>query len=142
MKPLNIQLVYDYSPTESRVTKVVNTLVSTLGMNVEIIATAQNNKPEFERLNNGVKVWRVKLKTKNLPKSLFFNFIKYVELIIRVSCYCATKNVNSVSVRKVGFLPLGFILMCLKKSALIYDVHELSLNNRDNLSTKNFLLKF
>lgn len=125
MRHNNIQLVFSFTFTESRVKKITNSLSQKIGMNVQIIAIEQNDLAEFETLGNGVNLWRVKLKSSKLPRNLFTSSLKIIELFTLILAKIFMQRVDSISVRKVELLPIAAIFSFLKRTSLFYDVHEL-----------------
>ena len=110
-------------------------------MNVHIIAIEQNDLAEFETLENGVNIWRVKLKSSKLPHSIFTSALKIVELFILITVKIFKQRIDSISVRKVELLPLAAFFSFLKRTSLFYDVHELETQQSGHSKLKKSVAK-
>jgi glycosyltransferase involved in cell wall biosynthesis len=93
------------------------------GYNVQVLALHKKSLKEYEEID-GIKVHRIKLVTKRLPKVFYIQLIKITELIIKiVSKY---RNVDIIHCNDLDTLPVGYIIKMLNrcKSKIVYDAHE------------------
>jgi len=111
---------------ESRVLKEIETLLNyQVFKKIIVIALHEGGLAEYERINNNIEVYRILLKTRKLPKNIFFQMLKYLELIYKIISISFHKKPVVVNCHSVMALPLGGILKLLFHTRLIYDTHEL-----------------
>ena len=97
--------------------------LSMTGYDAIVVSLYDNNLNEFENIN-GVKVHRIKLKTRKWSKHKLIQLIKYIEFIIKfIKIY---KNYDIFHCNDLNTLPIGFIIKKYlnKKAKILYDAHE------------------
>lgn len=111
---------------ESRVIKETSSLVS-LGLfkKVRIVALGADDLPDNGVVAPGVDVVRIRLKTRNLPKNVIFQAIKFAEFFIRALVQVHRFRPEVVSVHTLALLPVGWLVKAFCGSKLVYDAHEL-----------------
>ncbi|CAM3876880.1 Glycosyl transferase group 1 protein [Castellaniella denitrificans] len=111
---------------ESRVIKETSSLVS-LGLfeRVRVVALGADDLPERGMVAEGVDVVRICLKTRNLPKNIIFQTIKFAEFLIRVMFEVHRFRPAVVNVHTLALLPVGWLVKKIFRSELVYDAHEL-----------------
>ena len=111
---------------ESRLLKETETIAdSYIVSNVYIAALWEKGLNEKERFDSKRYLWRIPLRSRNLGGGIFFQSIKYGELLFRIFNYYKQKKIQFISCHSVALLPIGVLLKLLWKSKLIYDAHEL-----------------
>ncbi len=68
---------------------------------------------------------RFKLASRQMPKDLVAQIVKYLEFCFSVFFYYKNKNIKIINIHSLGLLPLGVTLKFLYRAKLIYDAHEL-----------------
>lgn len=122
----NVHINMNEFTNASRVLKQTNTLIKNdVFEQISIIALGTKDSPEFEQLSDRVSLYRVKLLSRNLPKNLFFQALKYIEFLFRVLFLISKMQSKVVNVHALSLLPIGLISKIFFKSFLIYDTHEL-----------------
>ncbi|MBM7661614.1 glycosyltransferase involved in cell wall biosynthesis [Bacillus mesophilus] len=108
---------------DSRVLKECVTLQND-GNDVTVIALHEGDLKEYEEVN-GIKVYRIKLKTRNLPKNLIGQIIKYVELSYKI-LKKLTGKIDIVHCNDLMPLPISVAMKLLTngKTKIVYDAHE------------------
>lgn len=122
----NLHISLTAFKNESRVLKETYSLIhSGLVDYVHIVALHEEGLKEKEEIDNKRDIWRVKLTSRLLPKSLIFQLAKYVEFSIRVLVFSRRKKVKLINVHSLGLLPIGWAVKLITGGKLIYDAHEL-----------------
>lgn len=122
----NLHISLTAFKNESRILKETDSLINSgLVDYVHIVALHEEGLQEREEVDSKRDVWRVKLKSRLLPKSLIFQIAKYVEFSIRVLVYARRKKIKLVNVHSLGLLPIGWAVKLITGGKLIYDAHEL-----------------
>jgi len=111
---------------ESRLIKEARSLVS-LGVSdsVRIFALGAQDLPGEEEVSQGVFVTRFSLKTRNFPKNIFWQAIKFLEFSFRCLLESSKLKPDVLSVHALALLPLGILSKVVNGHALVYDAHEL-----------------
>ena len=78
-----------------------------------------------EQVDGGISVWRVDLKTRNWPKNLLVQLVKYLEWTYRIVARMRSENPAVIHAHGISALPVGVILKWFTRAPLIYDAHEL-----------------
>jgi len=111
---------------ESRILKEVRSISNSGGLGViHISALIEEGLLKEEVIDEKIYLNRIDLLLRKLPKSVFFQMIKYIELLIRMYFYYRKKKIGIINVHSLDLLPIGCVLKALFKSKLIYDTHEL-----------------
>ena len=127
---------------ESRVLKEVNTI--TVYTDIEKIYIAALHESELlpsEKISDQISLKRFILKTRNLPKNIPFQLIKYVEFIFKTYFFYRKKNIKVINIHTLALLPLGVFLKYSFGAKLIYDTHELETETRNLKGIKKLLVK-
>jgi glycosyltransferase involved in cell wall biosynthesis len=83
----------------------------------------------------GIPVHRIKLKTKNWPKSSFFQLFKYLEFVFKVAF--EYRKFNYFHCNDLDTLPIGALVKVFlnRKTKVVYDAHEYEIE-RNGMSTR------
>lgn len=139
----NIHINMNEFTNASRVLKQVKTLKNNnIFKNITIIALGSENLPEYEVVADGIDLYRLRLKTRNLPKSLFFQGIKYIEFLVRVVLLLRNINKSVVNAHALIVLPIALFFKVFCQSKVVYDAHELETEQVGGMSTKKRLSKW
>ncbi|MFQ3292612.1 glycosyltransferase [Reinekea sp.] len=108
---------------DNRVLKEAQSL-SSFGYKVTVLALHENELKTNETIRD-IKVIRVPLITKLLPKWKVIQFFKYIELIVRV-VFTQFRHADVVHCHDLNALPIGilFKLLSFNTKKVIYDAHE------------------
>ena len=98
---------------------------SGLVQRVYIIGLYDTGLEEYEEIDQCRTVWRVRLWSREMPRVLIFQLIKYLELSVRVFWFTKKNNIDIINIHRVHFLPFGVLASWFCKARLIYDAHEL-----------------
>lgn len=123
---INIHVTLTPFRYESRITKEVVTLKNKgVFKSILIFALHEKGLPTNQKLIDGVEVRRLRLSSRLLPRTLLFQPIKYLELVLIIIFSLSKLKISSVNIHSVSLLPLGILLKQIHKCSLIYDAHEL-----------------
>lgn len=127
---------------DSRVLKEALTL-KTAGMDVSVCAMHEGDLPESEVVQ-GVKVRRLRLRSRSWSKKRLVQVLKYFEFIYRASKLF--RRVDIAHCNDLNALPVGVVLKLLNgKIRILYDAHEFEIHrsaSQSALSIKaNYLLE-
>ncbi len=105
------------------------------GYQVQIVALQSGDLPIHE-IKHGLPVHRLKLKTRSLPKSIYWQIFKWLELFILIAKHY--RKVDYFHVCDVLPLPMAVWTKKLfnKRIKIIYDAHELEFQK--NTSSKRY----
>lgn len=93
--------------------------------NVYIIALNDGTKSEIEKITESLYIWRVKLKTRKLPKNKIFQIFKYIEWKNKITKKFINKDMYLIiHCHNLPALVIGNRFM-QRGAHLIYDAHEL-----------------
>jgi glycosyltransferase involved in cell wall biosynthesis len=92
---------------------------------VEIAGFMEPGHSESEALGDGRTIWRAALRTRNLPKDLVSQAIKYAEWYRQLVRRYRTTPLQVIHCHDLGPLPIAVRLKRLTGAKLIYDAHEL-----------------
>ena len=93
-----------------------------------VVALWEPNLVHEEQVEDGIFVWRVELTTRNWPKNLLVQMIKYLEWMYKVIARMKSENVTVIHAHSISALPVGVVLKWLTGAPVIYDAHELELS--------------
>lgn len=142
MKNLHISLTPYVN--ESRVIKQTESLISNSPINKVYVVCLHSEglkENEYQNQNKDIEIWRVKLRSRKLPKSPMFQLIKYFEFSFKVGLFAKNRKIDIVNIHLLGLLPIGVIIKYLTKSKLIYDAHELETEVEGLKGAKKHLAK-
>lgn len=80
---------------------------------------------EHERVDEHRAIWRVKLSTRDLPRNLLVQTLKYAEWLVRILAWLRTHPAEVVHAHSLGTLPVAVAARWLFGSRVVYDCHEL-----------------
>lgn len=123
---MNLHVTLTPFRNESRVLKETKSLV-THGVfsRIVIVALHEAGLREHEALDDHRSVLRLILKSRNLPRGLIFQFLKYLELAIRILKIARENGVTVINVHSLVLLPIGVMVKTICNATLVYDAHEL-----------------
>lgn len=126
----------------SRVLKQVNSLINAkVFKKITIIALGNKELPKHEHLTQDIELHRINLTTRNLPKSLPFQLIKYVEFLVRSLLLMRKLQPSVVNAHALAVLPISVLAKKLFKAHLVYDAHELETEQVGGMSLRKRLSK-
>jgi glycosyltransferase involved in cell wall biosynthesis len=126
MLKVNLHVFLSDFKHESRVLRETKSIVvSGLIKKLFIAGLWERGVKELEEIDDNRVVWRIRLRTRNLPKDLFHQFIKYAEWVIRIVVKFRKEPIVVVNCHGLSALPVGIFFKSLKKCKIIYDTHEL-----------------
>ena len=127
---------------ESRVLKEVNTIsVYTDIDKIYIAGLHENELLPNEKISDQISLKRFILKTRNLPKNIPFQLIKYVEFVFKIYYFYRQKQIKVINIHTLALLPLGFFLKYSFGAKLIYDTHELETETLNLRGVRKILSK-
>jgi glycosyltransferase involved in cell wall biosynthesis len=116
----------NFTMSKSRILKETGSIACSGMVNrVYVVALWAQNQLRVEKLGKKRLVLRLQLKTRNMPKILFVQILKYMEITIKTLMILKKKNIKYVNCHHLDSLPMGFLFKILKGSMVIYDTHEL-----------------
>jgi len=92
---------------------------------VQLAAKWEPGLVEHEELAPGVKVWRVRLRTLGLPKSLPWQLLKHLEWKTRIVRHARRVRPSLLVAHSLAALPVAVACKRATGARLIYDAHEL-----------------
>lgn len=139
----NLHITLTEFRNESRILKEANSflnhgivqMVYVAALHAEALAIDQN-------YGNRLVARRFKLSTREMPKNIFAQIVKYLEFCFSVYYYYKQKEIKIINVHSLGLLPLGFALKYLYGSKLIYDAHELETEKNGDRGFRKKLSKW
>lgn len=121
----NLHISLTNVKNESRLFKETKTIADNyIADNVFIAGLWEDGLRVDENLDEKRSIYRVKLKSRNLPKNLLFQLFKYMEFIFHLLFKYRKRRVTMVNVHNLSLLPIGFLFKIFYKTKLIYDTHE------------------
>lgn len=121
----NIHITLTDFRNESRILKEIITLKhSGMFVNTTVIALGSEDLPIKQAFDDST-VYRINLRSKKLPKSGLFQFVKLLEFMLQSMLIIKNEKPHVVNVHALALLPLGWVLKKIFKVKLIYDAHEL-----------------
>jgi glycosyltransferase involved in cell wall biosynthesis len=123
---INLHIVRNSVTYDSRVLKETESIQNAnLFKQVEICAFQDKNDDAQYDNFQGRKIWRVTLKTKELPKDLLSQLVKYCEWHWRIIKTYGHQPIAVIHCHDLEPLPIAVHLKLLTGARLIYDAHEL-----------------
>jgi glycosyltransferase involved in cell wall biosynthesis len=121
----NLQLTGSPLTHEFRLMKQVNSLLKNKIVNkIYLAGLHEQGLKEEENFNEFINVKRFSLWTRSWSRFFFVQFLKVVELYIKVIFYYRKKEIHLINVHVLALLPLGVFLKYFHKAFLVYDPHE------------------
>lgn len=122
----NIHITLTEFRSESRVLREVRALEKAgLFGSLSILALGASDLPANESISETIRVHRVSLFTRRLPRSTPFQLIKFIEFVARVLLIVFRKRGAVINIHALSLLPLGWLIKVLLNGRLVYDAHEL-----------------
>ncbi len=119
-----VSIVMNNFKNDTRVLKEAITLKNN-NFDVKVLALhdGKSSLKEYDNVS-GIDVHRVILKTKNLPKSLAYQLLKYCEFFYKTVKEC--KNADIIHCNDLQPLPIASVakLFSFGKTKIVYDAHE------------------
>ncbi len=126
MDTINLHIYPTTFKHESRILKETNSIIK-LGLvsKILIVALWAEGLKEEDTITEHISLKRIKLNSSKYPKKIYFEIIKYFELMFRIVKMSRNSLVTVVNCHSLSVLPIGVAIKCFKKVKLIYDAHEL-----------------
>lgn len=122
----NIHITITEFRNESRVLKEISSLEAAgIFSRFCVIALGAVDLKSEEKISQNVQVYRIRLRTRGLPKSAPFQFFKFIEFMIAAFLLARRTKADVVNLHTLALLPLGWLLKKLLSVRLVYDAHEL-----------------
>ena len=139
----NLHISLTNLKNESRILKETDTLIKkSIFKKIYIVGLHEGDLQNIELIDEHREINRISLKSRDLPRNLFFQLIKYIEYLIIISFKYRTKNIKVVNVHSLGLLPIGVLYKLLFKIKLIYDAHEYETETQGLKGTRKRLASF
>lgn len=123
---INIHLTLTDFRHESRLLKEVSSLNQMqIFSDFLVVALCSKGLEEVEHINSNVKVRRLNLWTRRLPKGAPFQILKLLEYMLLCFIIILRHKNSVINVHTLALLPLGVVCKWLLGSKLVYDAHEL-----------------
>jgi len=123
---VNLHISLNRLSNASRILREVHTVMdSNAFQKCIIVALWSSGLDDFEKISGNIEIYRIRLKTRKLPKSIIFQPIKYIELMFILFVKFSKDDIKVVNSHSVDALPIGIMFKMLKRAKLIYDAHEL-----------------
>jgi glycosyltransferase involved in cell wall biosynthesis len=127
----------------SRVLKQVNSLSkNNVFEKITIIALGSEKLKEYETIAENIELYRIRLRTRNLPKGLFFQTIKYIEFFIRTIIITYKLKPQIVNAHSLSVLPFALFIKYLFQSLAVYDAHELETEQVSGMNLRKKIAKW
>lgn len=136
--------------------KIVNIVVNTFENDARVYRTAQVGKVYSDKVvvlalceghleeveeQDGVVIHRIKLSSRKLPKSRFFQAIKFIEFNIKAILFLRRNKFTLIHAHDLTALPAAYFGSLYRKCKLVYDSHELFSSRATNVPFIKFGLK-
>lgn len=139
----NIHINMNEFTNASRVLKQVNSLSKNkVFEKITIIALGSEKLKEYEKIDDNIELYRIRLSTRNLPKGLFFQLIKYFEFLIRTTIIFCRLKPKVVNAHALSVLPFALLAKYLFQAAIVYDAHELETEQVSGMNLRKKLSKW
>jgi glycosyltransferase involved in cell wall biosynthesis len=127
---------------ESRLLKEVHTLFKKRVFKRIIVAALHEKRlATYEKVSDGVEVYRICLKTRFFPKNLLFHLIKYLEFTIQILQLSKRIKPDVVNCHSIKVLPIGAIVKLFFRTKLVYDTHELETETHGLVGLRQRMMK-
>lgn len=126
MKGINIHIYHSTFKNDTRIVKETASIKkSAFFEKIIILALWKKSLPEFELLDNGVEVHRVKALNNGRFNNKIIKAIDYPVFIIRAFVKYRSKSVKVVNCHGLPLIFFGLFMKWFYKSKLVLDAHEL-----------------
>lgn len=138
-----LHLVMNSFKHGSRILKECNTASQLAWQKpIMVIALWEAGFSREERLDAGVDVWRVALRTRNWPKNMFVQSIKYFEWMFRIVTKMRKQDLTVLHAHNVSTLPIAVVLKWMTGVPIIYDAHELESRTHGLTATRSRMIRW
>ncbi len=121
----NLHISLTNVKNESRLLKETKTLIEyRIVDKVFIVGLWEEGLRLEQTLDEERVIRRIDLKSRSLPKNLFFQLLKYFEFMFTVLLIYKKYNIKIVTIHSLGLLPMGVLYKLSYRAKLIYDAHE------------------
>ncbi|MBP6951991.1 MAG: glycosyltransferase family 4 protein [Alphaproteobacteria bacterium] len=111
--------------SESRAIKEMRSLKKALPQaDISFVGIRDDDQLSYELFEDQFEIFRENLKTRSLPKVIFFQLIKYLEWVLKAVTRLKKLNPKLIHCHSLGALPAAVIAKKYLKCSLIYDAHE------------------
>lgn len=139
----NVHINMNEFTNASRVLKQVNSLSNNkIFEKITIIALGSEKLKEYEKISDEIELYRIRLLTRNLPKGLFFQLIKYLEFFIRTLLILFKIKPKVINAHALSVLPFAIFAKYFLKALVVYDAHELETEQSAGLTLRKRLSKW
>lgn len=139
----NLHISLTNLKNESRVLKETYSLVeNNIFDHIYIVGLNENGLEKSQVLDNKRTINRIKLQSKNFPKNLFFQLLKYFEFMFVILFKYREKDIEVVNIHSLGLLPIGVLYKTFYRTKLIYDAHEYETETQGLRGFRKKLAKF
>ena len=139
----NVHINMNEFTNASRVLKQVDSLTKNkVFEKIIIIALGSEKLKSYEEITDDIVLHRIRLYTRNLPKGLFFQLIKYVEFFIRTLLILFKIKPKVINAHALSVLPFALFAKYLFKSLVVYDAHELETEQVSGMNLRKKLAKW
>jgi glycosyltransferase involved in cell wall biosynthesis len=137
----NLHISLTNLKNESRVLKETNSLIQhNIFKKIYIVGLWEEGLQHTQKIDTNRIINRINLKSRNLPKNIFFQSFKYIEFLFVL--FFKYKNFQVVNIHSLGLLPIGVLFKLLHKTKLIYDAHEYETEIQGIKGSRKKLAKF
>ena len=105
--------------------EVSSTIAAGVSDQVVMVGLLSDGLKERESHCNSSEIWRVRLWSRFLPKSLLLQAFKYLEWCSRVIFRLWRQDIRVLHAHSLNALPVSVVLKFLTGAKLVYDAHEL-----------------
>lgn len=128
---------------ESRVIKQMHSLKNACKESTAFfIGVKDEDVPSYETYADKFQIFREEIKSRSLPRLLFFQILKYSEWACRAYYRLKKLTPDIVHCHSLGALPVAVLAKLKLKCVLVYDAHELESERNHYGFLKNFFLSF
>ncbi|MBS7828738.1 glycosyltransferase [Wohlfahrtiimonas chitiniclastica] len=139
----NIHINMNEFTNASRVLKQTQSLISSKTVeSISILALGSTKLPIHEEISDNIKLYRIPLLTRNLPKNLFFQSFKYIEFFIKAIFILIKQKPAIVNAHALSVLPIAILYKILFAKKVVYDAHELETEQTSGNSVKKRFSKY
>ncbi|ENV52136.1 glycosyltransferase [Acinetobacter junii] len=139
----NVHINMNEFTNASRVLKQVDSLTKNkVFEKIIIIALGSEKLKSYEEITDDIVLHRIRLYTRNLPKGLFFQLIKYVEFFIRTLLILFKIKPKVINAHALSVLPFAIFAKYFLKALVVYDAHELETEQSAGLTLRKRLSKW
>jgi glycosyltransferase involved in cell wall biosynthesis len=126
MPSINLHIYPNSFKYESRMLKETKGVAdANLADEVHIAAMWENGLAEHQYIDEKRQVWRIRVVTHNQRFGSISKIIRYIEWQARIFFKFRTTSIKFINCHSLSVLPIGVLFKILKRSAIVYDTHEL-----------------